>query len=176
LIKLKPFLDAHYGPLKDSHRYWFGALLLVRAVILLISALVIKNNFSVFIFSISIATFVLIIALMAFSHIGIDLRAYRSKAVSFFEYSIFVNLVVLCLAKYHTSVGGGSEIAASYTLIGTVFLQFVGVLMLRIISVMKNIVSRYFPKNESKEEEGVWRYDNSIEMQTTHHRNANNAV
>ena len=176
LIKLKPFLDAHYGPLKDSHHYWFGVLLLVRAVILLISALVIKNNFSVFIFSISIATFVLIIALMAFSHIGIDLRAYRSKAVSFFEYSIFVNLVVLCLAKYHTSASGGSEIAASYTLIGTVFLQFIGVLILRIISVMKNIVSRYFPKNESKEEEGVWRYDNSIEMQTTHHRNANNAV
>ena len=176
LIKLKPFLDAHYGPLKDSHRYWFGALLLVRVVILLISALVIKNNFSVFIFSISIATFVLIIALMAFSHIGIDLRAYRSKAVSFFEYSIFVNLVVLCLAKYHSSTSGGSDIAASYTLIGIVFLQFVGVLILRIISAVKNTVSHYFPMKESKEEEGVWRYDNSIEMQTTHHRNANNAV
>ena len=176
LIKLKPFLDAHYGPLKDSHRYWFGALLLVRAVILLISALVIKNNFSVFIFSISIATFVLIVALMAFSHISIDLRAYHSKAVSFFEYSMFVNLVVLCLAKYHTSVGGGSEIAASYTLIGIVFVQFVGLLILRIYSAVKNKVFHYFPKNESKEEEGLWRYDDPIEMQTTQYRNANNIL
>ena len=123
LTKLKPSLDAHYGPLKDSHRYWFGALLLVRAVILLISALVTKNNFSVFIFSISIATIVLIAVLMAFSHIGVDLQAYRNKTVSFFEFAIFLNLLVLCLAKYHTSASGGSDIVASYTLIGIVFVQ-----------------------------------------------------
>ena len=36
LIKLKPFLDAHHCHLKGKHRYWFGALLLVRATILLI--------------------------------------------------------------------------------------------------------------------------------------------
>ena len=173
LIKLKPFLDAHYGPLKDSHRYWFGALLLVRAVILLISALVIKDNFSVFIFSISVATFVLIIALMTFSHLGVDIRAYRSKAVSFFELAIFVNLVVLCLAKYHSSTSGGSDIAASYTLTGIVFVQFVGVLILRIYSAVKNTVFRYFSIiNDFKEEEGVWRYENSIEMQTIQYRNA----
>ena len=176
LIKLKPFLDAHYGPLKDSHRYWFGALLLVRAVILLISALVTKNNFSVFMFSISIATFVLIIALMTFSHLSVDLRAYCSKAVSVFEFAIFVNLVVLCLAKYHSSASGGSDIAASYTLTGVVFVQFVGVLILRIYSVVKNTVFRYFPMNDFKEEEGVWRYENSIEMQTIQYRNANNVL
>ena len=176
LIKLKPFLDAHYGPLKDSHRYWFGALLLVRAVILLISALMIKDNFSVFIFSISVATIVLIIMLTTFSHISIDLRAYHSKAVSSFEYSIFFNLVLLCLAKYHTSASGGSDIAASYSLIGIVFLQFVGVLIFRVYSSVKNKVFHYFPMNESKEEEGVWRYENSIEMQTTQYRNANNIL
>ena len=176
LIKLKPFLDAHYGPLKDSHRYWFGALLLVRAVILLISALVTKNNFSVFVFSISVATVVLIAVLMVFSHIGIDLQAYRSKTVSYFEFAIFLNLLVLCLAKYHTSVGGGSEIAASYTLIGIVFLQFVGLLIFRIFSVVRNMLSRYFPMNESKEEEGVWRYDDPIEMQTTQYRNVKNVL
>ena len=29
LFSMKPFLDAHYGPLKGRHRYWFGALHLV---------------------------------------------------------------------------------------------------------------------------------------------------
>ena len=113
---------------------------------------------------------------MAFSHISIDLRAYHSKAVSFFESFTFVNLVVLCLAKYHTSVGGGSNIAASYTLIGIVFLQFVGLLIFRVFSVVRNMISRYFPKNECKEEDGVWRYENSIEMQTTQYRNASNVI
>ena len=36
LMKIKPFLDGYYGPLKSKHRYWFGALLLVRAAISLI--------------------------------------------------------------------------------------------------------------------------------------------
>ena len=26
LFKIKPFLNTHYAPLKDKHRYWFGAL------------------------------------------------------------------------------------------------------------------------------------------------------
>ena len=40
LLKLKPFLDAHYAAFKDKHRYWFGVLLLARAAILLTSAIV----------------------------------------------------------------------------------------------------------------------------------------
>ena len=27
MIRVKPLLDAHYGPLRDNHRYWFGVLL-----------------------------------------------------------------------------------------------------------------------------------------------------
>ena len=110
---------------------------------------------------------------MALSHIGIDLRAYCSKEVSFFEFAISFNLVVLCLAKYHTSVGGGSDNAASYTLIGIVFVQFIGLLVFRVYSVVKNTVFHYFPMNDFKEEEDVWKYENSIEMHTTQYQNAN---
>ena len=46
LMKIKPFVDAHYGPLKSKHHYWFGALLLVRAVILLTQALVAADHAS----------------------------------------------------------------------------------------------------------------------------------
>ena len=54
MMKLKPFLDSHYGHLKDSHRYWFGALLLVRAVILLISALIPENCAIISVYSIEL--------------------------------------------------------------------------------------------------------------------------
>ena len=50
LNRMKPFLDAHYGPLKDKHRYWFGALLLTRVAILLISELIPCNNFGIVIY------------------------------------------------------------------------------------------------------------------------------
>ena len=42
LMKIKPFVDAHYGPLKSKYCYWLGALLLVRAVILHLSHLTIR--------------------------------------------------------------------------------------------------------------------------------------
>lgn len=158
LVKLKPFLDAHCGPLKDTHHYWFGALLLVRTGILLISALVTSlfsfNCYDCFMF-------------MAFSHIGIDLHTYRSKTVSYFDIPSFFNLVVLCLAKDHTSASGGSEITTSYTLIRIVFVQFIGLLVFRIYSVVKDKIFHHFPRKESKEEEGVWRHESSAEMQAT---------
>ena len=59
MMKIKPFLDAHYDPLKGNHRYWFGALLLVKAVILLISALIPQDRTLVTVYSITICTLVL---------------------------------------------------------------------------------------------------------------------
>ena len=47
LSNLKPFLDTHYGSLKDKHRYWFEALHLMRAVILLVSALIPADHSSI---------------------------------------------------------------------------------------------------------------------------------
>ena len=38
LLKLKPFLDANYALLHDRHQYWFGMILIVKAVVLLSSA------------------------------------------------------------------------------------------------------------------------------------------
>ena len=34
--KLAPVFDAYFSPLKDKHHYWFGAMLLVRGILLLI--------------------------------------------------------------------------------------------------------------------------------------------
>ncbi len=37
--RVKAFLDAYHGPLRNNHRYWPGLLLVSRAVLLLVSAL-----------------------------------------------------------------------------------------------------------------------------------------
>ena len=59
MVKIKPFLDAHNGPLKGNHRYWVGALLLVKAVILLISALVPQDHTIIAVYSITVCALVL---------------------------------------------------------------------------------------------------------------------
>ena len=34
--KLAPVYDAYFSPLKDKHRYWFGTMLLVRGLLLVL--------------------------------------------------------------------------------------------------------------------------------------------
>ena len=76
MMKLKPFLDSHYGHLKDSHRYWFGALLLVRAVIILISALIPENRAIISVYSINVCSLVLT---------GFAVGVYRNFAAATFN-------------------------------------------------------------------------------------------
>ena len=54
LIKMKPFLDAHYGPLKGKHCYSFGTLLFCRAAILLMSSLVPADHANILVLCISL--------------------------------------------------------------------------------------------------------------------------
>ena len=59
LMKMKPFLDTHYGPLKGKHHYWFGTLLLARAAILLISTLIPANYSVIVSFCVSVSAAIL---------------------------------------------------------------------------------------------------------------------
>ena len=42
--RMQPFFDAHCGPFKDRHRYWFGVLLIARAIPLLIGTVSSTNS------------------------------------------------------------------------------------------------------------------------------------
>ena len=126
LMKIKPFLDAHYGPLKGKHHYWFGALLLVRAVILLMSALIPTNHAVVLNFSISVFA----IVLMYFGQI-----VYCNIIVAMFNASFFMNLALLGLS-YSTRSGENRD-AAAYILIGMAFTQFFGLILFKVITILK---------------------------------------
>ena len=82
LIKIKPFLDAHHGPMKSHHRYWYGALLLVRATILLLSALIPAHHASVVVFCITVCSF-----LLTYS----TLIVYQSLVMAMFAAILYAN-------------------------------------------------------------------------------------
>ena len=106
---IKPFLDAHYGPLKDNHRYWFGALLLVRATILLLSALIPADRSSVVVLSVALSAVVVIC---------FEFQVYRNNAVVIFNACFSVNLAFLCILNLFTNLTGSDFRSASNTLIG----------------------------------------------------------
>ena len=97
LMKMKPFLDAHYGPLKSEHCYWFGALLLVRAVILLIKALVPTNHAS----TVVLCTLVSAIVLTYYGQL-----VYHICTLSIFDTAFYMNLALLTgMTFFNNAVG-----------------------------------------------------------------------
>ena len=125
---IKPFLDAHYGPLKDNHRYWFGALLLVRATILLLSALIPADRSSVVVLSVALSAVVVIC---------FEFQVYRNNAVALFNAAFSVNLAFLCILNLFTNLTGSDFRSASNTLIGLAFIQFVGLVLFKVFSILK---------------------------------------
>jgi len=160
-MKMKPFLDAHYGPLKDKHHYWFGVLLCMRVIILLISAAIPTNNFGVYTLSMSITAG----ALISFTSIGP--AVYHNNIVSTFEISLFINLALLGLAKFYTNAAGGDQAAATYTLIGVAFTQFLGLVFYQVYSLLKPLLSHCHARHDGDDDEAtenIWRYDTSVEL------------
>ena len=131
LIRLKPFLDAHYGPLRDKHHYWFGALLLFRAAVLLMSALLPADSSSIKVFSISTSSAILLFLSVA------DHRVYHGTVPTLSEVCFLINLVLLTQAKLFTTVSGGTQSTASYTLVGVALVQFIGLVAFKIYNSLK---------------------------------------
>ena len=128
LMKIKPFLDAHYDSLKREHHYWFGALLLARTAILVMSALIPANRSSIIVFCILFTSVVLIY----FGHL-----VYRSLAVVMFDLTFFINLAVLCGARSSTTTAGGGVAVSAYILTGVAFIQLVGLVIFKVFLILK---------------------------------------
>ena len=128
LVKMKPFLDAHYGSLKGKHYYWFGALLIVRAIILLISALIPTNHANIVNFCISVSAIVLM-------YLG--LIVHSNIIVALFDMSFFMNLGLLGVTNLFIIRSKGDQEVAVYTLIGMAFAQLLVLVIFKVFSICK---------------------------------------
>ena len=130
LFKIKPFLDAHYAPLRDKHRYWFGTLHLVRAAILLVSSLIPADHSSIATINILASS----VVLMYFGSI-----VYNKTVVAMFNMGFCLNLTLMTGATFYSHTVGGDSRVYVYPLTGLALLQFVGLLIFKVYSIIKNI-------------------------------------
>ena len=145
-MMIKPFLDAHYGPLKSKHRYWFGALLLVRAVILLIQALVPADRASTVVLCILVSAIVL-------TYYG--QLVYHKCTLSVFNTAFYMNLTLLSGTNFFANTVEEDPIVATYVLIGIAFVQFVGLALFKVFSILKQNekIITYLHKRQPLEED-----------------------
>ena len=149
LFKIKPFLDSHYTPLKGKHRYWFGFLHLVRAAILLVSSLIPADHSSVVIISILASAVVL-------SFVGSIV--YQNIVVSLLNVGFYLNLILISGASLYTQFVGDDSTTYTYALIGLAFLQFVGLIIFNVVSILRKRpkVIAYFDVCMKKHDRDDW--------------------
>ena len=124
LIKLTPFFETYFGPLKTKHFYWVGLLLLVRCFLFAVFILTYSSVPSAGLLAI-LVTFTFLLTIFAYTG-----RFYRNRLLSLFEYSFFVNLQVLTATLFFAELTKRSsrELIVCIS-VGVAFAQFVGIVI-----------------------------------------------
>ena len=115
--KLAPVYDAYFSPLKDKHRYWFGVMLLIRGIllVLLIVTSVYNPELNVF------ALFLFIAFLFYFISIK---NVYKRVDVRVLESSTLLNLIILSAGTLYRWESTESRSKLLMVSIGITFVQF----------------------------------------------------
>ena len=134
-IRLNPFYDAIFAPLKHKHQYWFGLLLLVRGIIFVVFV----SNFSI---PNGINLLILLICAGVLLFYMLSTSIYKSHALLVFHSSYFLNICFLSgfIIFSHTKTKVRSSMQTSATLISTgiAFLQFCGIILYQIYSLYRS--------------------------------------
>ena len=143
--RYKPFYDAHFGPLNDRHHYWFGLLLLVRGVLLLISSLTLHKYLKVNIY------LLLVVALFLLCYLNIA-RVYKERLVMTFESLFLANLILFITIQlqYNDHFFLGPVIGSSFVSLA-VFKLLIIVIMNTVLSIQSCKKARL--KNLHREED-----------------------
>ena len=96
MFRVKPIMDAYYGPLEDKHHYWVGVLLLSRAFIHVVLSLTPSSSHRVTLLP---ATSLLAIVLLQMT---VYVKGfYRNRYVTSYEVTLISNLALYSLAKLY---------------------------------------------------------------------------
>ena len=123
-----PVYDAYFYPLKDKHHYWFGVLLFVRGMLLVILTVTYTTSpkLNVFILSVTMT------ALLSFTSAN---NVYNRLKVRLFESFILMNLLILTAGTRYMWESTASRIILLQISIGFCFIQFCVVILHSLIKL-----------------------------------------
>ena len=144
ITKMKPFFDAHFGPFKDKHGYWFGIMLLVRVKLFLVYAIT-QTNPNI---GLLITAIVGVLVLLSSTVVG---NVYKKHFLSILENSFILNLTLLSLTTMYIRANGGNQAALVYTAVGTAFVQFVAIVLYHVLikRELRQLIQRWHSKLSS---------------------------
>ena len=134
-IRLNPFYDAIFAPLKHKHQYWFGLLLLIQGTMFVIFTC----NFSI---PNGINLLILLICAGLLLFCMFSASIYKSHALLIFHSSFFLNICFLngfiIFSRTNSKVRSSMQTSATFISIGIAFLQFCGIILYQIYSLCRS--------------------------------------
>ena len=115
--KLAPVYDAYFSPLKDKYLYWFGAMLLVRGILLVLLTVTSVDNPELNVF----ALFLFMAFLLYFISIK---NVYKQINVRVLESATLLNLIILSSGNLYRWESYESRSTLLMVSIGITFAQF----------------------------------------------------
>ena len=115
--KLAPVYDAYFCPLNDKHRYWFGAMLLVRVALLVLLTVTSVDDPELNVF----ALFLFMAFLFFFTSVK---YVYKRVNVRVLESAILLNLIILSAGTLYRWESTESRSNLLMVSIGITFAQF----------------------------------------------------
>ena len=131
-LGLKAILDPYHAPYKPEHCYWTGLLLLLRCLLLLVSAFNISGEKD----SVNLLAILLTVG-VALAVLVLSGRVYKSWYLNALELSFLLNLGMLTAATYHVRLVSGDQATLAYISVVVAFLTFVGIITYHINLRMK---------------------------------------
>ena len=124
ITQYKPLFDAYFAPLKDKHQYWFGVLLLVQGMLLLISSITANLNPAV-------SPFLLLVTVLCLFWYTNYSKVYKKKSVLILESAFFVNLIILVGGMLYIDLSK-REMLVNISL-SLAFVKFCGIVLWNVI-------------------------------------------
>ena len=138
-FRMNVFFDAHYSPYTKRHRYWPGALLLLRCVLFLIFSINALGSPSVNLLAITSASLGLGLVSRFAS------RIHSKRSLDILEGSFILNLGVLAAATHHVMQAGGNQAAVTYLSVSIAFTEFLGIVVYHAYLQIKGTKMWHFP-------------------------------
>ena len=145
MLRLKPFFDAYFGPLRGNHRYWIGVLLVARGILLLVfGPLNFTDSPSVNLLAVNTVVLLLLMYTNNLPHGHTDIdggnhfrfwiaSCYKKWYLSLLESSFLCNLAILSAITLAIS----KQAAVVYTSVGITFCQFIGMVIYQVYVIIR---------------------------------------
>ena len=161
MLRLKPFFDAYFGPLRGNYRYWIGVLFVARGILLLVfGPLNSANDPNVNLLAVNTVTVLLLMYTSNLPYGRMDMdggnhfrfwigSCYKKWYLSLLESSFLCNLAILSAV----TLAIGKQAAVVYTSVGITFCQFIGMIIYQTYVIIRRSWERGGARKERQLDE-----------------------